>query len=187
MCQLWHNLSLYRPSPRKDIYPLVRSNIWPLRANYQEAVRQRQRDDVAGSLPAQLCYPRLPALPFDPRGQEMSHRAFLVDRSYKLTAKHGQGPWCRPAQYVDRRQHKKFERHHGRYGISWQSEHELSSARREYGRPPGTYRDARKMKFRAQVAKHLLDEIVLPHRYAAGKNQNVRFQPAFNIFSECDF
>src|SRR5258706_537373 len=50
-------------TPGKDIDPLSLGNIRPLGANHQEAVRQRQRHDVAGPLPAQLCDSRLPAFP----------------------------------------------------------------------------------------------------------------------------
>ena len=81
---------------------------------------------------------------------------------------------------VDCRQDEQFERHHGRDRISGQTEDEFSSACCKYGGTPGTNRYACKMEFRAKFGEHLLDQIVFPHRHAAGENQDFRFEAAFD-------
>src|SRR6266403_4767282 len=178
--------TLYRAAPRQDVHPLAHGNLRSLGANHQEGVSQRQRNDIARPLPGQLRDSRFPALPLDSCGQEMGHWTLLVDRRRKLAAKDRQRPGRRATQQINGGQHKQFERHHGRDWIPRQPEDKLPSARREHRRPAGTYGDASKMKFRTQVAQHLLHQIIFAHRYAAGENQNVRLQPAFDVSSERD-
>ena len=109
----------------------------------------------------------------------MRNRPLFVDRRRELCSKNRQRPGIPAIQNIHGRQDKELERYHRRNRIPRQTEDQLVAACSKNRGPPGTNRNSRVVKFGAEIGEHLLDQIVLAHRNAPGKNQDVRFEAAF--------
>ena len=79
-----------------------------------------------------------------------------------------------------------FKGDHRRHGVAGQPESQRLSDFSEGHRLTGTDRKLPKVHIPAKFLEDRLCKIIISHRHAAGENQNVRLQPAFDASSERD-
>jgi len=154
-----------RAASRQHVYPLAHGNVRPLRANHQEAVASASAtispDPCQGNCVTRASRPshsiragrKWVIGPFSWTGV-----AKLRERPAEAAAPHHSTNQWRAAQTVRTSPWSRQD--------SPAARRQASPGTSQTPQPPGRYGDACKMKFRAQVAQHLLHQIIFAHRYA---------------------
>src|SRR6202046_5274317 len=118
---------------------------------------------------------RLAVRPRDLRRQKMRELGFLLDRMSELGSVERQRIGLMAAHQFNCRHHEKLERHHRGNWIPRQTKCWLLLSPAEDSRLARANRNRVEEKLRAELAKNLLNQIILTDGHSARKDQNIRF------------